>query len=158
MKKYLRLVLCLGFVLTFVFAAYAEEKLDPEDFSLKTLKGDTVVLSKYRQQQPTLLFFWTTWCPYCRDELKNLNNRYADLTNDGIRVFAVNLGEGQYKVENLASKSNFIFPVLLDERSILGEAFHIFGVPTYILLNEKGYVIFQDNIFPSRYEKILRGQ
>ncbi|MBE2196670.1 MAG: TlpA family protein disulfide reductase, partial [Anaerolinea sp.] len=45
------------------------------DFTLPTLEGDLVTLSKLRGQ-PILINLWASWCPPCRLEMPLLINVY----------------------------------------------------------------------------------
>ncbi|MDD2752831.1 MAG: TlpA disulfide reductase family protein, partial [Candidatus Omnitrophica bacterium] len=68
------------------------------DIVLNDLESRRVDLSGLTGR-PSILFFWTTWCPYCRTELRALNKMYPQMEKEGITVFAVNVGEENYKVK-----------------------------------------------------------
>jgi peroxiredoxin len=125
------------------------------DFSLQDLDQKTFTLSDYRGKKPVLLFFWTTWCPFCRKEIKALNDQYPQLKKEGWEVFAIDVGEPAYKVENFIQKQNLSFKVLLDKDTQVATDYNIRGVPTYFLLNKKGEVISQSNSFPGDEQKKL---
>ncbi len=44
------------------------------DWSLLTAGGDTLQLSDEVRRQPVLLFFWATWCPYCKALMPHLQS------------------------------------------------------------------------------------
>jgi len=52
------------------------------DFVVTTIGGNQVRLSQFREEQrPVLLYFWATWCPFCRRDfsiVKNVYPKYAD--------------------------------------------------------------------------------
>ena len=56
------------FILTFFSSVMAQE-LSAPNFALKDLNNNAVTLSSFRGKQAVILFFWTTWCPYCRIEI-----------------------------------------------------------------------------------------
>jgi peroxiredoxin len=95
-----------------------------------------------------LLFFWTTWCPFCRNEIKALNEQHSQLKKEGWEVFAINVGEPVYKIENFIQRQGLSFEVLLDKDSRVSADYNVRGVPTYFLVNKKGEVIFEGNSFP----------
>lgn len=80
MRNYAKIFVLVILLSLFNNPAFAKSTLLAPDFKLINLKKDTVVLSSYRKlQQPVLLIFWTTWCPYCRDQLMEINDKYAKL-------------------------------------------------------------------------------
>ena len=52
------------------------------DFTVTTIDGKHVRLSQFREEnKPVLLYFWATWCPFCRRDfsiVKNIYPKYAD--------------------------------------------------------------------------------
>lgn len=156
MKNYLRIFIVLV-ILSIIFNNFTfakGEQLAP-DFKLVNLKKDTVVLSSYRKlQQPVLLIFWTTWCPYCRDQLMEINDKYAQLTKNNLGLLAINVGEAIGKVEKFVSLRNFSYEFLLDQDTNVARSFDIMGVPTYVLIDKDGYISTVGSSFP---EKELEG-
>lgn len=124
------------------------------NFTLPDLTGKKTSLSDFKGK-PIVLFFWTTWCPYCRDELRKLNTLYPQLTGEGWEVLAIDTGEAADKVENMVRSYNLGYRVLLDKDTSTAGAYAIFGVPTYIIVDKKGYIRFQNNIFPQDYKELI---
>ena len=152
MKSYLKIFVVLFILLSlfsnFTFAKAAQ--LAP-DFKLVDLKKNIIILSSYRRlQQPVLLIFWTTWCPYCRDQLIEVNNKYGQLKKDNLKVLAINVGEPIGKIEKFVSFRNFSYEFLLDQDTNVARSFNIMGVPTYVLINKDGYILTVSNSFPEK--------
>jgi len=134
-------------------SAYAGES---PDFQLKDLNQETVALSSYIDKQPVLLFFWTTWCPFCRKELKVLENMQERAAKDGLELLLINVGESSEKVNNFLKKYSLAFKVLLDQDGEAANSFGLLGVPTYILIDRKGKIFFQGHTFPEQeYKKLI---
>lgn len=144
-----------AFLFTPLNCVWATEAALAPDFKLQDLNNNLVTLSSYRDKQPVLLFFWTTWCPFCRKELKALNDMYAQLLKDGIGVLSINIGESSEKVNNFLKKYSLTFKVLLDQDNEVAYSFGLLGVPTYFLINKKGYIVFKDYYFPQGEYKDL---
>ena len=121
---------------------------------LNNLNGKAVNLSNYKGK-PAIMFFWTTWCPYCRKEIKALNQLYPQLKKEGITVFAVNIGESDYKVKRFFKDYLLNFNVLLDKEAKLADKYNVIGVPTYILLDKTGQLVSQENKLPLNYKGLL---
>lgn len=131
------------------------DKLAP-DFKLMDLKGKEVSLSDFKGK-PLILFFWTTWCPFCREEFPVLTDKYNDLKKEGIEVLAIDIGESKERVEKFTVNLNLDmpFPILLDSASTVAYAYDLLGVPTFILIDSQGKIKFQGNDFPSNYNSLL---
>ncbi len=124
--------------------------------SLNSLSGAQVSLDKYKGKHPVLLFFWTTWCPYCRQEIKHLNQMNAELKKESVNAFAVNIGESSYKVNRFFKDYALKISVLLDTDSSFSEKQDISGVPTYIMFNKKGAEVYRGNVFPKDYKSLVK--
>jgi peroxiredoxin len=74
-----------------VSVAKQPQKAAP-NFRLKDLNQGQVELSSFKGKKPVVLFFWTTWCPYCLRELKHMNSLAEQLNKQGIELLAINSG------------------------------------------------------------------
>jgi len=124
------------------------------DLVLNDLKSNPVNLSSLGGK-PSVLFFWTTWCPYCRAELRALNKMYPQMEKEGVAVFAVNVGEAGYKVERFLKDYALNIRILLDKDGQAAENYEIIGVPTYIFINKNGKVVSTEHNLPADYMSML---
>lgn len=124
------------------------------DIILNDLESKPVNLSSLTGK-PSVLFFWTTWCPYCRTELRALNKMYPQMEKEGITVFAVNVGEENYKVKRFLKDYALDVRVLLDEESLAAENYKLRGVPTYVFINKDGQVVSLEHRLPDDYKSLL---
>ena len=157
-KKISFIILFLLFIQSYLSGV---EPLKPKtgelavNFSILDLEGKPVSPFDYKDK-PVILFFWTTWCPFCRAELRELQNIYPELVKEGWGLFAINIGESGYKIDNFLKRYFISFQVLLDTDANVAKAYKIIGVPTYILIDKKGYIVFKDNYFPKNtYKKLI---
>lgn len=155
MKRIINTVAILMLFSLFVPRIYAAEPKLAPDFSLLNIYQDEYILSTYRDKQPVLLFFWTTWCPFCAKELRLLNQSYAGMVDDGVEVLAVNVGELPDTVENFVNSYLLSYPVLTDKDTRVALSYGIVGVPAYVLIDRKGYIVFQENYLPKKEYKDL---
>ena len=157
MRKIFFTLLFLFFIPNFLFSI---EPLRPKadtlapQFSLLDLKGNKINLSDFKDK-PVILFFWTTWCPFCRKELKVLKDIHPDLLKEGWELLVINVGESTYKVDNFLKNYALTFKVLLDQGTAVARAYDILGVPTYILIDQKGEIVFKGHYFPEDSYKDL---
>ena len=156
MKIFIKSRVLLSTILIFLILGFAKMAV-AEDLILKDLNGRVVNLSDYKGA-PVILFFWTTWCHFCRDEIKALNQKYNQLKKEGITLFAINVGEPEYKVQKFFKDYALNFKVLLDEFGLAADKYGIVGVPTYILLDKTRKVISSENRLPEDYKGLLLSQ
>lgn len=124
------------------------------DIILNDLGGQPVNLSSYTGK-PVILFFWTTWCPYCRQELKKLNQQCSQIAKEGIIILGVNVNEPAYKVQRFFKDYQLNLKILLDKDGSLADKYNLLGVPTYIFLDKNGKVISQAHNLPENYKNLL---
>ncbi|MFH0826841.1 MAG: TlpA disulfide reductase family protein [Candidatus Omnitrophota bacterium] len=146
------------FLVLFVFCGIGcgcakEQETTPStgalDFQLPDLSQNLYSLCEYKdKQQPVILFFWTTWCPYCREELMVLKDKYAELLADGWELFGINVGESASKVDSFVKNASLPFKVLLDKSTSVAKSFGVFGVPTYVIVGKDGLIKATEHYFP----------
>ena len=136
MKKILLFILFLNFI-SFSYS---------DSYNLSDLAGNQVDYENVTKENNTIFLMWTTWCPYCRKEIVNLNKNYMDYKN--VSFVIVNLGEKKSKIDQFV-KSAKLNPELLkkfvtDPESNLARKFNIIGIPAYVFL-KNGEVIAKYN-------------
>ena len=149
-RKTAAIFLALTVILTLSFAHTALAG----DIVLNDLESKPVNLSSLAGK-PAILFFWTTWCPYCRTELRALNKMYPQMEKEGINVFAVDIGEAGDKVRRFLKDYALDLRVLLDEEGRAAENYEIKGVPTYIFINKDGQIVSLEHRLPDDYKGLL---
>ena len=157
MKIFSRIFLVIFLLLFFnITALFAEDLEKAPNFQLPGTHQEILSLADYAKlRQPVLLFFWTTWCPYCQKELGVLNNSYALLHKDGVKLLAIDSGEMVDKVRDFTSRMLLSYKVAVDADSNVTRDYDIIGVPTYVLVNKSGKIVFKDNYFPQDYKDLL---
>jgi len=126
---------------------------EAKNFTLLNLDNKEISLSDY-SGKAVLLFFWTTWCPYCIRELKKMEKFHAELKKDNLEVLAVNSGESEMAVRKFARFNFFPYEILLDLDADVAASYGILGVPTFVLINKKGNVVYNKHYFPEEYNKL----
>jgi len=82
-------------------------------FELKSLEGKTISLADLKGKY-VVLHFAATWCPFCNAEAPNLEQLNKDYHDKNVQVLLIDVKEEKSTVQNLLSKFNFSFPILLD--------------------------------------------
>lgn len=156
MQKYLKGILAFAFILLFLSGLSAQGLSPAADFTLSDLEGNKVTLGDYKDKKPVVLLFWTTWCYYCRNELRETGKDYPLILKDGVELLAINGGESSEKVKRYLKDFNLNIKVLLDADDRVSRLFSVLGVPTYIFIDKKGNIIFHDHYFSrEKYDELI---
>lgn len=107
------------------------------DFHLKTLDGDTVKLSDFRDKK-VLLNFWATWCPSCKEGIPALN-QFSKEAEQSVKIMTVNIDPSS-DVARFVKEKNIVLPVLLDKKGEVTTAYGVTAVPTTYFIDEQGMV------------------
>lgn len=126
------------------------------DFTLPTVQGNTVNMTKFRGGKKAVIFVWATWCPHCRTELNRLSGLREELVAKGIQMIVVSLGEDKGTVQNYLERYRYDLDILLDEDQSLADPYRIIGVPTLFFVDEKGIIKRVDHSFPDNYEEAFK--
>lgn len=111
------------------------------DFTVEMLDGSSVTLSKL-QGKPTLLIFWATWCPPCREELSHLQEGVIDVFGNKINVLPISRGEKREVVEGFLDKMGYTFAVGLDGDQSIYRKYATNYIPRCWVIDSKGEVVY----------------
>ena len=126
------------------------------DFTLPDLEGKEITLSSFKEKNSVILFFWTTWCPYCRRDLKTLQADYAQMSAQGVKLLTVDIAETKAKVQMFARENLLTLPVLLDADMAVAQKYQVFGVPTFVGIGKDGAIKFNRNFLPEDFAEVLK--
>jgi len=115
--------------------------------------GRDVTIGELVGHKPVLLVFWTTWCAYCGQELKDGTGLVEKLAEGPVptEVLFVNVREHRLNVEADRDIRPVLDRVVLDPSGTLVDAFGVTGFPANVLVSEQGEKIWtlmglQENI------------
>jgi cytochrome c biogenesis protein CcmG, thiol:disulfide interchange protein DsbE len=108
---------------------FSVKTLDGQNFSNSSLEGDVVLLQ-----------FWTTWCPYCRQDQPAVDNIQAEFGGQGLVVIAVDDGESEAVVRRYLEESPRSVAIVATGDHILAARFGVHGYPSYVVINRSGNI------------------
>jgi peroxiredoxin len=138
------LTIIIGWQSSLVFGQFIQKKNLAPAFTLKDLQGNTFSFTN-KLKKPLLLFFGTTWCPYCRKEIPAYKKIYETYSPQGLEIVYINIMEPSAKVAKFASANSLPYKVLLDEDGSVADSYHVRGVPTLILIDKTGVIFSESN-------------
>ncbi len=118
------------------------------DISLPDIDGKMVALSSMKGKI-VLLAFWASWCPRCEEELTFLQGVYR--TSPDIVVVAINQESQNIskahldRIRRTLKDWKITFPVLVDKNLEAWNAFCINALPTSIIIDKKGVVVYAES-------------
>ena len=126
-------------------------------FTLKNLDGKPVEIGVINNKV-TVINFWATWCPPCREEMPELN-KFAAENSDKVIFVAVNIQEDKRKVGDFMQNNKYTMPVLLDEDGAVAKTFRVSAIPTTVIVDKDGIIKYRKSgtVTRSELETNIRG-
>lgn len=109
-------------------------------FPVPSLSGSTSGLDAYRGKI-VVMNLWASWCPPCRAEMPDLQRLYQAYALHNLVVLGVDQGESAQRVAPFAHSLGIHYPILLDEQQQYGRVYAALGLPTTIVVNQRGIVV-----------------
>ena len=138
----------IAFILSFMVPAVAiatEQKIAP-DWTLSTPNGQAINLAAEAEEQTTVLFFWATWCPYCKALMPHLQSIRIEY-GDSVKILAINIAENADPVAFM-NNAGYDFTLLLDGDAV-AENYGIFGTPGLFVIDANRRIDFDIRSLPS---------
>src|SRR5262249_21641552 len=85
--------------------------------------------------------FWGTGCPYCAEELPDLQAFAAAFLRRGGVILGVDVGgESQDVIAGYARDSRVAWPLLVDPAVRVGDLYAVRGTPTNVFIDRQGVI------------------
>lgn len=126
------------------------------DFTLATIRNQKFNLAQASAGKKTVIFFMKTWCPICRDSLRNIQMMREEIEGQGIVVILVSVAEDRKKIEYYLKKYEYDFDIALDQQSSVSNHYQISGVPTLFYLDETRKIVAVAHSFAGDYQKYFK--
>ncbi len=132
-------------VCLFLFSAVTCQGLAAEPITW-SLQDSTQQPHHFPQQaidnkQVTILFFWATWCPYCKQLMPHVQSalyQYKDQLN--LKVYAMNINEDADPQAYL-SENGYAF-LLFPSAEDVAKKYQIYGTPGVLIFDQQGQLVF----------------
>jgi cytochrome c biogenesis protein CcmG, thiol:disulfide interchange protein DsbE len=150
----IKLVSCVVFLLVMHQNMHAQAVYNIE---LSDLDGNTITLDEMKGEKLTVLDFWATWCHPCINFIPHLIKLADKFHDKGVNVIGVNEDSprNRSKVKPFASSLGITYQVLLDTDQELQSNFFIDGLPTLLILDNNGKILYSHTGFKEGDEQII---
>jgi peroxiredoxin len=132
-----------------------------EDFVLPDVDGNPVRFSDVTGKW-TLVYFTTTWCPYCTAEAPYLESEVvAEFADDGLKLVVIDVKEPAAVARMLPDRFGWQSPFLIDVEGTVSERFapkkeglapEVAIINAHLVLDENRVVLFAEYLNMERFD------
>ena len=103
------------------------------DWTLTTADGTPVTLSEAVAEQPVILLFWATWCPYCKALMPHLQSiRFEH--GENVKILALNFRDDKGDPVAFIRDKGYDF-TLFENAEEVADLYKVYGTPGLILVD-----------------------
>ena len=141
-------------LLLFITAIQSQEPV----FRLKDLNMQWKEYEDLKGSQFTVIDFLATWCQPCVQSIPLLNQIADDFNNRGVKFIGVSIDgpRNQSKVLPFIQSMGVEYPILRDVDNELMSDLNVTAVPTLLVYDVNGELVYYHEGFRSGDEKIIR--
>lgn len=134
----LKTVLLYGIVFIVIYTAinWWRQPVMPANpqLQLTDYQGQAVDLAAMSTHQPTLVYFWGTWCPICRTTSPSVNT-LAEANNYPIVTIAIKSGTDQ-ELQSYLTEHDYSFTTVNDQEGEIFADWKGQVTPSYVILKD----------------------
>ena len=149
-----------------IFSFFSLSAQNVANFQLKDIGNTTRSFNELKGENLTLIDFWATWCKPCNKAIPELNLIYEVYKPKGLEIIGINCDgpRSVSKVGPLSKSLNIKYPVLIDINSELKTDLNIMALPTLLMVDSNGKIVWihegfvsgDSEIIVSQIEKLLK--
>jgi len=119
--------------------AFAGDAPEPAPrFHAKTTTGETYNNASIKGKV-VLLEFWTTWCPYCKQEESLVDSINREFSKDLV-VLAIDVGESRKHVKQYLDQHPRSCRIVMTEDTNLAAMYQANSYPIYVVIDRDGNI------------------
>lgn len=142
----MRKILILAVSLTVLGSVTSNAAELSPDWSHLSAADEQVLLSAEVREQPVVLFFWATWCPYCKALMPHLQSIRLEY-GDRVKILAINFREKGDPVAYIEERA-YDFTVLPGGEDIAA-LYEVWGTPGVLIVNGQREIAFDLRSLPA---------
>jgi len=123
--------------------AHAQPGHQAPNFQADTFSNEPFQLSEV-DKSGTVLYFWTSWCPYCQASSEAMESAYQTYGSD-VNIIGVNASQHDRmsEAEDFIERNKVHFTNVIDEDGSISGAYFVPPVPTTVFIDEKGVMTYR---------------
>ncbi len=122
-----------------LFLALSAHAQTAPDFATVSVDGEMIKLSDEVREQTTVLFFWASWCPYCKALMPHLQSIRLE-HGDEVEILAIHFRDDAEGAAYIAD-TGYEFTVI-PEGDAIAKRYGVHGTPGLIIPDESLAVRF----------------
>lgn len=128
------------------------------NYSLSNIEGNEILLSEIKGESLTVLDFWATWCKPCIKSIPILIELSEEYKDYGVNFIGINEDspKNSSKIKPFSYSLGITYPVLLDSDQVLMNDLLVNSLPTLIIINNNGEIVFTHIGYTSGDKAILK--
>lgn len=124
----------------------ADEARMAPDWTLQSDSGESITLSEVAAEQPVVLLFWATWCPYCKALMPHLQSVRLEY-GDEIRILAIHFRDDKGDPVAFIENAGYDFTLLPDGDEV-AKLYGVWGTPGLLIVDRHGSIRFDRYTLP----------
>ena len=118
------------------------------DWTMTTADGVPVTLSQAVSEQPVILLFWATWCPYCKALMPHLQSIRLE-HGDSVKVLAIHFRDDKGDPVAFIRDAGYDFTLLPDGEDV-ARLYEVWGTPGVMIVDQDMKIRFNLYTLPQR--------
>jgi len=125
------------------------------DWTLQSQSGASVTLSEVAAEQPVIVLFWATWCPYCKALMPHIQSIRLEY-GDEIKVLAIHFRDDKGDPVAYIESAGYDFTLLPDGDEV-AKLNEVWGTPGLMIIDRDRTIRFDLYTLP-RLEPSATGE
>lgn len=115
-----------------------------KDFSLNSVREDSIYTLREMEDNVVLINFWATWCGPCRMEIPDFNDLYEKYNSKGLSILGVSISDKKEQLENFLKVYEINYPVLYGDQKVIDKMVidygGVYSIPTTFLIGKNNKI------------------
>ena len=145
--------------LVLLLVSYGLEGQEPS-FELRDLENQWTTYQEVKGENLTVIDFWATWCQPCLRSIPEINNLYINFQDRGVNFIGISIDgpRNQSKLKPYVKSLGITYKILRDVNSEVMADMNITVVPTLLILNKDGDILFLHEGYRPGDEQLIKKQ